>query len=326
MVRHHQPMEAARRAAHAASSATLSNSLARMKSRTTSRRYRTRFCENFTNAGPRPSDRLRRNVWGLHLSISATSLVVRYSFSSLGLGLGMANSGNLLLVSREALPCSVAALPQSLPEGFPFELTPLGSIGHCALVASLRNIGPLMNKVKALTRPSDRTPLGGCAEAIAGGAIAVGTAPAVVGAVGGLYMVSAGTDRCITGGIMLWKGEQHTEERTELLLSWRHTGFSVHNRVRVEPEDQPAVERLARYIMRPPISLERVQWGGEGVVHYRAKGGHDGRTLPAGDAAEAFDPAEFVARVIMHIPRAAAAPGAVLRVVLERVAGQAPEG
>jgi hypothetical protein len=37
-------------------------------------------------------------------------------------------------------------------------------------------------------------------------------------------------------------------------------------------------------------------------VHYRAKGGHDGRTLPAGDAAEAFDPAEFLARVIMHIP------------------------
>ena len=62
------------------------------------------------------------------------------------------------------------------------------------------------------------------------------------------------------------------------------------------------MERLARYIMRPPISLERVEWGGEGVVHYRAKGGHDGRTLPAADTAEAFDPAEFVARVIMHIP------------------------
>jgi len=48
-----------------------------------------------------------------------------------------------------------------------------------------------------------------------------------------------------------------TEERTELLLSWRHSGFSVYNRVRVEPEDQSAVERLARYIMRPPISLEQ---------------------------------------------------------------------
>ena len=60
-----------------------------------------------------------------------------------------------------------------------------------------------------------------------------------------------------------------SEERTELLLSWRHTGFSVHARVRVEPEDQGAVERLARYILRPPISLERMQWDGAGEVRYR---------------------------------------------------------
>jgi hypothetical protein len=51
--------------------------------------------------------------------------------------------------------------------------------------------------------------------------------------------------------------EERFEERIELLLSWRHTGFSVHNRVRVEPEDGPAVERLARYIMRPPMILLR---------------------------------------------------------------------
>jgi hypothetical protein len=40
-----------------------------------------------------------------------------------------------------------------------------------------------------------------------------------------------------------------SDERTELLLSWRHTGFSVHNRVRVEPEDQPPqfVRRIAAY-------------------------------------------------------------------------------
>ena len=50
-----------------------------------------------------------------------------------------------------------------------------------------------------------------------------------------------------------------TEERAELLLSWRHTGFSVHNRVWVEPEDGRAAERRARFIMRPPISLERIQ-------------------------------------------------------------------
>ena len=92
-----------------------------------------------------------------------------------------------------------------------------------------------------------------------------------------------------------------SEERIELLLSWRHTGFSVHNRVRLEPEDQASVERLARYIMRPPISLDRMAWDGLGEVRYRRKGGHEG---PAShlDPVETFDPAEFLARVIMHIP------------------------
>ena len=92
-----------------------------------------------------------------------------------------------------------------------------------------------------------------------------------------------------------------SEERTELLLSWRHTGFSVHNRVRVEPEDQASVERLARYIMRPPISLERMAWDGVGEVRYRRKGGHEDPALHL-DPVETFDPAEFLARVIMHIP------------------------
>jgi len=91
------------------------------------------------------------------------------------------------------------------------------------------------------------------------------------------------------------------EDRTELLLSWRHTGFSVHNRVRVEPEDRPAVERLARYIMRPPISLERMSWDGVGEVRYRRKRGHESSGLNEREV-EAFDPREFLARVIMHIP------------------------
>ena len=43
-------------------------------------------------------------------------------------------------------------------------------------------------------------------------------------------------------------------------------GFSVHNRVTVEPEDQSAVERLARYIMHPPISLGRISRDGAGEL------------------------------------------------------------
>ncbi len=92
-----------------------------------------------------------------------------------------------------------------------------------------------------------------------------------------------------------------SEERTELQLSWHHTGFSVNNRVYVEPEDQTAVERLARHIMRPPISLDRMSWDGEGEVRYRRKGGHEDPALHL-DPVETFDPSEFLARVIMHIP------------------------
>ncbi len=93
-----------------------------------------------------------------------------------------------------------------------------------------------------------------------------------------------------------------SEERTALLLSWRHSGFSVHNGVRVEPEDQAGVERLARYILRPPFSLERMRWSGEGEVGYRRKGGHDGRSADPREVVETFDPMDLLARVIMHVP------------------------
>jgi hypothetical protein len=64
------------------------------------------------------------------------------------------------------------------------------------------------------------------------------------------------------------------------LLTEERTGFSIHNRLQVEPEDGPAVERLARYLMRPPISLERIRWEGKGEVRYRRKSGHDALALP----------------------------------------------
>jgi len=69
----------------------------------------------------------------------------------------------------------------------------------------------------------------------------------------------------------------------------------------VESEDQSAVERLVRYIMRPPISLDRMSWDGEGEVRYRRKRGHEGSGWE-GCEVETFEPLEFLARVIMHIP------------------------
>jgi hypothetical protein len=40
-----------------------------------------------------------------------------------------------------------------------------------------------------------------------------------------------------------------SEERTRLLLFWRHSGFSVHSTVTVPPDDRGGRERLARTLL-----------------------------------------------------------------------------
>lgn len=66
------------------------------------------------------------------------------------------------------------------------------------------------------------------------------------------------------------------EDRIALLLSWKHSGFSIHNSVTVEPENPLAIERLVRYLMRPPVSLERVVFDPEsGELSLQAKAGAD---------------------------------------------------
>ncbi len=91
------------------------------------------------------------------------------------------------------------------------------------------------------------------------------------------------------------------EQRIALLLSWQHTGFSVHNSVNVRPEDAGATERLVRYLMRAPVSQERLEFDPDlAQVRLRPKAGaDDGRTE---NEVERLDPHEVVARVIAQIP------------------------
>jgi hypothetical protein len=87
-----------------------------------------------------------------------------------------------------------------------------------------------------------------------------------------------------------------TEERIELLDSWKsgHTGFSAHNAVTVRAGDGGGLERLARYLLRPPLSLERLTLE-TGLARYRHKRARERRGEP-------FDPGELLARLVMHIP------------------------
>ena len=93
-----------------------------------------------------------------------------------------------------------------------------------------------------------------------------------------------------------------SEERTRLLLSWRHSGFSVHNSVTVPPDGRDGLERLARHLLRVPVSLERLSFdaASDRVACARRPGrGHDYE--PTADQRLA-DAKELLARVLLHIP------------------------
>jgi hypothetical protein len=91
-----------------------------------------------------------------------------------------------------------------------------------------------------------------------------------------------------------------SQERIDLLLSWRRSGFSVHNRVYVPAGDRQGLEALVRYMMRSPVSLSRLRFTpGSPEVVYLHKGGHDDIEPTEGERVDAM---EFVARVLAQIP------------------------
>ncbi|MCC6212576.1 MAG: transposase zinc-binding domain-containing protein, partial [Burkholderiales bacterium] len=56
------------------------------------------------------------------------------------------------------------------------------------------------------------------------------------------------------------------------MLSWRHSGFSVHNRVRVAAADAVGRKSLAGYMLRAPFSLEKMSYdAARGAVIYRSR-------------------------------------------------------
>jgi hypothetical protein len=82
-------------------------------------------------------------------------------------------------------------------------------------------------------------------------------------------------------------------EWADRLLSWRHTGFNVHSRVRARTKRE--AERVGKYMIRPLLSLERLSFSEkEAKICYRY--GKDAQEM------ERMDYLEFIARVTSHIP------------------------
>jgi hypothetical protein len=89
------------------------------------------------------------------------------------------------------------------------------------------------------------------------------------------------------------RNELLSPEWAERILSWRHTGFNVHSRVRARTKRE--AERVGKYMVRPLLSLGRLSLDErEGRVAYRY--GKETRET------ERMDYPEFIARVTSHIP------------------------
>ena len=95
---------------------------------------------------------------------------------------------------------------------------------------------------------------------------------------------------------LMLKREKITPERVELLRSWEHSGFNINSDRRIDAGDREALESLLQYIERPPISLERLTYRPDGMVHYKGKF-HPG----LGRDHQLLGGVEFLAMLVPHI-------------------------
>ncbi len=96
----------------------------------------------------------------------------------------------------------------------------------------------------------------------------------------------------------LVKNEALSEELRARMLVWRHGGFSTHNEVRVAAGDTEGRTKLAGYMLRAPMSLQKITYdAATGTVIYRPKmHGRLKRNF------QVMPGAEWLALLCKHIP------------------------
>ena len=94
----------------------------------------------------------------------------------------------------------------------------------------------------------------------------------------------------------LLENEATTEDRVTLVRSWVHSGFNIDSSRRLDAEDRKGLQSLLEYMERAPVSLERLEYRSDKLVHYRGNYhpglGRDHQLLPAID---------FLALLVPHV-------------------------
>jgi hypothetical protein len=96
----------------------------------------------------------------------------------------------------------------------------------------------------------------------------------------------------------LVRAHRLSEDFRDRLLSFRHGGgFSVYGRHLILNEEPARLAHMARYAVRPPVAMDRVQEGDDGLVLLEIPPDH--RT---GATTLSLDPLEWLRRVTNQIP------------------------
>jgi hypothetical protein len=75
-------------------------------------------------------------------------------------------------------------------------------------------------------------------------------------------------------------------------FQWPHSGFNIHNEVEIDSDDEKGKENLAQYIIKAPISQERMIYDRENQkVIYNSKQG-----------TVIYEPLDWLAVISSHIP------------------------
>ncbi len=59
---------------------------------------------------------------------------------------------------------------------------------------------------------------------------------------------------------MLLREKKIGREWVDKLLSWKNSGFSIHNQVKIHSHDSRGRESLAQYILRSPVSQQKMTY------------------------------------------------------------------
>jgi hypothetical protein len=82
------------------------------------------------------------------------------------------------------------------------------------------------------------------------------------------------------------------------ILSWRYSGFSVHNQVKIPASDSNALSALVQYLIRSPLSQDKIITTPslDKIIYHSKLNPTLRRNF------EVFDPLDWIAAVTAHIP------------------------